>query len=391
MEKVKGKWLANGFAMFSMFFGAGNIIFPLIVGLSVQGSVSFALLGLLLTAVIMPFSGLLAITLFDGNYISFFSRMGKIPGLFILMVVLALIGPFGGIPRCVSLTYSSIQFYFSGLNLVWFVLAASLLIFFCSVKKQKIIDLLGYVLTPLLLISLTVIVVKGIFFTPHDVAGALDSGSKAPAFLYGLKAGYNTMDLLAAFFFSSIICAKVKEELKEESLEGNSKSFFVTFGRAAALGGLLLGVIYVGFALVASFYGPHLQNIPPDQLLGAIGHMVLGPYAGVIVCLAIALSCLTTAIALTAVSAEFVQKTLLKEKISYEWAVGLVLIISALVSMLEFSGILRLLAPVLQVCYPALIGLSVLNVLHKLFGINVVKTPVYIIIAWMLTNLVLLK
>lgn len=382
MENVKGKWLSNGFAMFAMFFGAGNVIFPLIVGQAVGGHISYALLGLLLTAVVMPFSGLLAITLFEGDYVAFFQRMGKWPGFFMSLVAVSLIGPFGGIPRCISLTYSSLKFYIPEVPLIPFSIGACFLIFLCTFKKHKIIDLLGMVLTPLLLIFLGIIVVKGVFLSQGG--SPFPSPMGKGAFFYGLKEGYNTLDLIAAFFFSSIICSRLKKEIGEET-RGN-KLFLKTFFKSASLGALLLGVIYIGFGTVASLYGGVLSDIPPDQLLSSIGFMILGPYAGFVICMAVALSCLTTAIALSVVSAEFIQKVLVKEAISYKQSLYIVLILTGLISMLEFSGIVRLLAPILQICYPALIGLSILNALHKTLNVNTVKIPVYFIIAWMLVS-----
>lgn len=368
--------------MFSMFFGAGNVIFPLIVGQSVGGGLSYALIGLLLTAVLMPFSGLLSITLFEGDYMAFFRRMGKWPGLAMSALIIALIGPFGAAPRCVTLTYSSLKFYVPELGLVPFTIGALLLIFFCCVKKQRIIDILGVVLTPLLLVFLGVIVIKGVFFSPHQPP--LPSLHDQGAFFYGLKGGYNTMDLLAGLFFSSIICARLKKELEEDGLEtGDRKVFLKHFAKAAALGAFLLGVVYIGFGTLANLHSSSLGNIPPDQLLGSIGSLILGPYAGFIVCMAVVLSCLTTAIALAAVSAEFLQKV---TGLSYRIALSIVLLLTGLVSMLEFSGIVRMLGPVLEICYPALIGLSILNILHKTFKVEMVKLPIYGIICWMLIN-----
>ena len=387
VEKVKGKWLSNGFAMFAMFFGAGNVIFPLIVGQTVGGGISYALIGLLLTAVLIPFSGLLAITLFEGNYVAFFQRMGKWPGFFMSFIAVSLIGPFGAIPRCISLTYSSLKFYLPEVPLIPFSIGACLLIFICTVKKQKIIDLLGMVLTPLLIVFLGIIVIKGLFLSPETelITSSINQG----AFFYGLKEGYNTLDLIAALFFSSIICARLKTEIGERQEGG--KLFFKTFFKSASLGALLLGVIYIGFAIVASLYGQALSNVAPDQLLASLGFMILGPYAGFVICMAVALSCLTTAIALSVVSAEFTQKVLTKNRMNYKHSLYIVLILTGLVSMLEFSGIVRLLAPILQICYPALIGLSILNVLYKTLNIQTVKLPVYFIIVWMALTALLTK
>ncbi len=354
--------------MFSMFFGAGNITFPLIIGQTVEGGLIWALLGLILTAVLVPFSGLFSITLFEGDYESFFSRIGKWPGIAVIVILLSIIGPFGGIPRCITLTYSTLKVYFSGLHLLTFSLISCALLFFCSWKKNRILDLIGYVLSPVLLVFLVAIIVKGVFFSSSDPVG---SSQISHPFFYGLKEGYNTMDLLAAFFFSSLVYNKLKEQT------GGKKGLLLPVFKASLIGATLLGGVYLGFSYVAAFHSLALDGVGADQLLGRIGQIVLGHHAGLIVCVSIALTCLTTAIALTAICAEFLQKRVSKGRISYELSLLVILVTTVLVSTLEFTGIIHLLSPVLQVMYPSLLILCLFNIFHKTFDYKPVKFPVF--------------
>ena len=91
----KTDYFTAGLAIFAMFFGAGNIIFPLALGQYALNQTPWALFGLLLTAVAMPFAGLLAIFRYRGQVRFFFGRFGKIPGLLIATLIIALLGPFG--------------------------------------------------------------------------------------------------------------------------------------------------------------------------------------------------------------------------------------------------------------------------------------------------------
>ncbi len=369
MSKLKSTSLSTGLAMFSMFFGAGNITFPLIISQTVEGGLIWALLGLILTAVIVPFSGLYAITLFEGDYESFFNRIGKWPGLIVIILLLSMIGPFGGIPRCITLTYSNLKVYFSGLHLLTFSLISALIIFLCSWKKNRILDLIGYVLSPMLILFLFAIIIKGVFFSSTDPVG---SSSVTHPFFYGLKEGYNTMDLLAAFFFSSLVYNKLKSQS-----ENKNKGLLLPIFKASLIGASLLSTIYIGFSYVAAHHSLILKGIASDQLLGRIGQIVLGQHAGLIVCMSIALTCLTTAIALTVVSAEFLQKRLLKDRISYEWSLVAILVSTVFVSTLEFTGIVRLLSPALQIIYPSLLILCLFNIFNKTFDYKPVKFPVF--------------
>lgn len=368
MNKLKSTSLSTGLAMFSMFFGAGNITFPLIIGQTVEGGLIWALLGLVLTAIVIPFSGLLSISLYEGDYESFFSRIGKGPGLFVIILLLAMIGPFGGIPRCITLTYSTLKVYFTGMHLLTFSLVSCLIVFLCSWKKNRILDLIGYVLSPILVLLLVVIIIKGVFFSNSDPVG---SSHVAHPFFYGLREGYNTMDLLAAFFFSSLVYNKLKEQ------QGERKSVLVPVFKASLIGAGLLSMIYIGFSYVAAHHSMALDGTGVDQLLGRIGQIVLGQHAGLVVCMSIALTCLTTAIALTVVCAEFLQRRITKGRLSYEWSLVTVLVVTVLVSTLEFTGIVKLLAPVLEVVYPSMLVLCVMNVFHKLLNYQPVKVPVF--------------
>lgn len=376
MSSLRSATISNGLAMFSMFFGAGNIIFPIMIGQMVSQGLFLALIGLILTAVLIPFSGLFAITLFDGSYEDFFKRMGKIPGYIVILLILALIGPFGGIPRCITLTFSTLKVYFTSMELFTFSIVASVVIFICAYKKSRIIDFIGIVLTPLLLIFLGFIAVKGIFFTPEKIE--VVALSKGNPFLYGIKEGYNTMDLLAAFFFSSLICARLKKQTGE--IKPGSNAYVKPVLKSCFIGASLLSIIYVAFSFVASNFAHGLKGVSLDELLGTLGHLVLGKQAGLVVCMAIALTCLTTAIALAVVSAEFIQKKITRGKLRYEYALIAVLLTSALVSSLEFSGIVRVIAPILQICYPALLMLSIINIFHKLYRFQPVKVPVFSIL-----------
>ena len=87
--------IASGLALFSMFFGAGNVIFPLALGQFAQDKTFYAILGLLITAVGVPLIGVVAMALYDGHYKTFFARIGKTPGFILAVVMMGLIGPFG--------------------------------------------------------------------------------------------------------------------------------------------------------------------------------------------------------------------------------------------------------------------------------------------------------
>lgn len=379
MEKLenppkKVNTLTVGLAMFAMFFGAGNIVFPLALGQYAKSQSLFAIMGLLITAVGVPFLGLISMTLFNGNYTHFFERIGKIPGFIVTVFIMGLIGPFGALPRCITLSHSTFSMFWSGVSLPIFSLISCILIFLFTFRKSKLLEILGVVLTPFLLISMIIIVIKGFIDSP-PAPPALESPERI--FWLGFIKGYQTMDLLGAFFFSTVILDCLETNGLNEKHHNYRKMVFITL-KASMIGATLLALSYIGFCYIAAFNSGFLQDTPPDKLLGVIAMQVLGPYAGLTAMIAVALACLTTAIALAAVFAEFLHHKITFEKLPYIPSLILTLIVSYFVSTLSFSGIANFLVPLLEICYPSLIVLSVLNIAYKLHHFQPVKIPVLI-------------
>lgn len=370
-EKNKVNIIATGLAMFSMFFGAGNVVFPLLVGIDTTDQNFYAILGLLITAVGVPFLGLLSMTLFDGDYKSYFNRIGKIPGFIVAALIMGLIGPFGALPRCIALSYSTTEMFFPGMSLELFSLISCVVIFLLTFKKNQIVDILGYYLTPLLLLSLAIIIVKGILFSPSSPESDL---KPVEAFSLGFFQGYQTMDLLGAFFFSSVVIACLKPEQMSE--EGKHRRILKLMGQASIIGAVLLSLIYIGFSYVSAFNADSLIGTDKDKILGQASLLILGPTAGILSSIAVALACLTTAIALACVFAEFLHYDITFGKVGYIPSLIITLVISYFVSIMNFNQIVAFLAPVLEILYPALIVLALMNILYKLYNVKAIKIPV---------------
>jgi LIVCS family branched-chain amino acid:cation transporter len=160
--------------------------------------------------------------------------------------------------------------------------------------------------------------------------------------------------------------------------KGEHKKVMGLAVKASFLGAFLLGIIYVGFCYVASFNSELLAGVPSGHILGTVAYSILGPFAGVVTSVAVALACLTTAIALASVFAEFLHQDILFGKISYRLSLFITLILTYFISILNFSVIIGFLGPILQICYPALIVLSVLNILYKLYDFKPVKVPFFL-------------
>lgn len=373
----KANTIGTGLALFCMFFGAGNLVFPLALGQYAQLSNFWAILGMFITAVCVPFLGVIAITFYDGDYRQFFGRLGKLPGFLVALFIMTLIGPFGAIPRCLALSYGTTKISFPNLAIEWYMLVSVIVVFLVAYRKGSLLELIGYYLTPILLFLLGLIIVMG-FFTGSELP--TQSHNSLDIFLHGFKEGYQTMDLLGAFFFSGVVMACLHQDV-DTSNPQNYKVLFRIMLKASAIGAILLSAIYVGFSYVAAFNSAPLEGLQAQQMIGAIAFHVLGPYAGVVICLAVALTCFTTAIPLASVFAEFMQKNVLNDKLGYGPCLAITCVLAYFFSIQDFSWIVKFLFPILEVIYPGLIVLSIANLSYKLYNFKPVKVPVAITFA----------
>lgn len=367
----KSDSLSIGLALFAMFFGAGNIIYPLALGQFAGDKNHIATFGFLLTATLMPLAGVIAMILFDGSYKDFFGRLGRLPGFLLALLTISLLGPLGSTPRCIALSFTTLKSSSLDISPIIFSAAACLIIFLFTIRKNHILTLLGWVLTPILLLSLGTIIIMGLVSSP--ATQEVDS-SHISLLWHGLKEGYNTMDLLAAFFFSSSIIAILRQRQLSRP-EGSGNPISIAF-YASLVAAFLLGAVYIGFSYLASFHGSSLGTTSPDELLGAITTRIAGSHAGLLINVAVVFACLTTAIALICAFTDFVQKELLNEIISYEMTLVGALLITFFVSTYEFTGISTFLGPILKICYPGLIMLTFLNIAHKITGFQYIQGPV---------------
>jgi LIVCS family branched-chain amino acid:cation transporter len=353
--------LSTGFALFSMFFGSGNLIFPIAVGLESQGHYMVASLGVLCTCVIFPLLGMLGMMLYKGSISDFFSCFGK-KGVFLFSILaLSLMGPFGVLARCLTVIHGALLLLFPSISLPVASFGMCLIIYFMTVNKSKIVTILGSVLTPILLVAIGAIVYFGLVQT--NLPDVTDFNTFEP-FKNGFFTGYQTMDLVASFFFSGFVINHLNQKHLNES------ATLKVFLKSSFVGAFLLYVVYFALVLLGWLYAPLLQETAPQEMLGKIAIETLGWVAAPAVCLTVIFACLTTGIALTSMFAEFLKDDVLHGKIGNKLSLIITLLIAFAVSTLEFSGIANFLGPILEAIYPALISLTIVNIACKFFDMR---------------------
>jgi len=217
---------------------------------------------------------------------------------------------------------------------------------------------------------LIIIIVKGFFCAQVITEPTL---SAATLFAKSFRVGYETLDLLAAIFFSAIILVILKKTMgprfadkpHERALHGL---------RAGILGIGLLGLVYIGMSFLGAYFG---HGLAQADLFREVSLRVLGAYGAIIVSTAVLGACLSTSVALSAVLAEYIQHDLLKERLGYISCLALVLLASIPLSIFGLGYVLQLTAGIITyVGYPVLIALTICNILYKTTGFNYVKIPV---------------
>ncbi len=382
-------WTA-GVAIFSMFFGAGNVIFPLQLGEVTGHQIGYSLAGLLLTAIGAPILGLIGTILFEGNCRRFVSRIGRLPGALLILILLAAIGPFGAMPRCITVSHAALLPYFPDLSLAVFSLLCGILILLCVARRRLILPILGDLLSPLLLGCLAVVIVKGLLSSE-----AVPDRGVMPleAFKFGLIEGYKTMDLPAANLFAVGIWVLLKEKLGLK--DSQSGALMRTTIAASLIAGLCLGVVYVGLSVVGALHPQVLRAVPQESLLVALSIHVLGPKLAVVANVAIALACFTTVISLVMTLAEVLLqefprlRLLSNHERNYDLWVLIVTVISVLMANLGFEQLSQIIGPAMVICYPAIIVLTLCNTMYQLWGFKYVKLPVYGTLGLTVINMIL--
>jgi LIVCS family branched-chain amino acid:cation transporter len=348
--------LAMGLALFSMFFGSGNLIFPLTIGYNSGELWNWASIGFIFTGVLLPFSGVIAMAVYEGDYDRFFATLGKTGGFIFTTMLLCAWIPLGSGPRCIILSFSNIQSYIYDTPLWLYSLIYSALIYLVTIKKSRALDLLGYILTPLLLACLGSLIYLGLSASPGLIA--TDQSIKTTIF-HGIIEGYQTQDLIASFFFASSVIGILKTAYEK----GISPIKVAVF--SSIVGISLLAIVYISLILLAASSGTLLDSVSTDKLLATLVLKLLPKELAFIGSAAITLACFTTSIALTVVFSDFLKKDVFCGRLSEKACVFASVLICFCISLAGFSRIAAVISILMQVLYPILIGLIIWNLLIK--------------------------
>ncbi len=376
MKLSKKSLLVVSVMLFALFFGAGNLIFPPFLGQNAGENTLPAMIGFLATAVVLPVLGVVVVARFDG-----LEKLGKQVGarfalVFTVLIYLS-IGPGLGIPRAASVPFEmAVAPYLpEGSNPALWMAAYSLGFFLIALwlclNPGKLVNRIGRVLTPSLLLLLVVLFAAFLFRGKVDVAKAQEAYQKAP-FLKGFTEGYNTMDTIAALNFGLVIATTLESFGLKEKKDRLHHTVL-----AGVFAGAILALVYI----MLSYMGMCSSGVYEIQENGAwtlrcIVYQVFGTPGAVLLAAIFTLACLTTCVGLINSISQFFS-TLFK-KVSYRQWVCVITFFSFLVCNLGLNAILSISIPVLNAIYPVAIVLIVLGLSHRLWEKNRYTYPMVI-------------
>ena len=348
--------LLTGFALFAMLFGAGNLIFPPMLGYETNSSWISTMLAFTITGVGFPFLGILSVSIVGNGIKDFANRVSPMFSTIFAIISILAIGPMLAIPRTGATAYE-ITFLHNGMNntiykYIYLICYFGIVILF-SLRASKVIERVGNILTPILLLLLFLIIVKGIFFSGLSIKPDI----YPHAFKKGFLEGYQTMDTIASIAYAGIILKAIKNG--RDLTQKQEFSFLIKAGLVAILS---LALIYGGFALVGAKMHSVLVTNDKIELLVKTTSYLLGNYGNLVLAICVAGACLTTAIGLVATVGEFFSSI---TSFKYEKIVIFTVIISFLLSILGVESIIRISVPILVFIYPVMISLIILNLFGK--------------------------
>lgn len=363
----KKEVLILGFALFAMFFGAGNLIFPPSLGIDMGKDWLVAGIGFLVTGVGLPLLGVLAFTKV-GRLEDFSVKISSRFNTLYCTALVFVIGPLFAIPRTGSTTFEmGVLPSFPNVNPLVLSIITSTVFFGITlilvIKESKITDIIGKFLTPVILFILAAIAFLGI---TGDIGTPIDKNITG-VFAKGFVSGYQTMDALASVIFGVVI---VKGLEGKGIIEEKEQRYFLS--GSALIAAVGLGLIY--FSLM--YLGARVSGVGAFSTTSAalyLAEITLGSAGKIAFGICVATACLTTSVGLVAIASDWFSRF---TPISYKmWSV-IICVFSGVMAIGGVDFIIKLSIPVLCILYPVTIILILLNI----FGVNhvlVYRTATY--------------
>lgn len=343
-----------GLALFAMFFGAGNLIFPPYLGQQSGNEWTIGFMGFFIADVGLALVAILSmIKSGDVSIEGLTGKLGYRASTIVNVLVVLCIGPFLAIPRTAATTFEmGIQPIFPGISSWVFGAVYFGIVLLLTIRPSSVIDVVGKYMTPILVISLLAMIVIGIV----KPIGPISENAGFNTVKEGIVSGYQTMDVLAAVIFIIILLSSARDKGYTETKDTMSIVIKSSVFAAVALGVIYGGLTYLGATTSAGGF----EGFNQTGLMVAITETLLGKYGLWMLAIIVLFACLTTAIGLVSSCAAYFEK-LTGGRISYKTLVTIIVLFSYVVSNFGISMIISIAAPILSVLYPVVLVMIILN------------------------------
>ncbi|CAD5377867.1 branched chain amino acid transporter (LIV-II) [Pseudomonas sp. OF001] len=354
--------LGLGFMTFALFLGAGNIIFPPSAGLAAGEAMWSAALGFLLTGVGLPLLTVVALARVGGGMAQLTAPLGKSAGLLFAVTVYLAIGPLFATPRTAVVSFEMGIAPLAGsgsLAQALYTLVYFALVLFLALNPGRLLERVGKLITPVLIVALLVLGGAAVF-APAGTVGATAPDYQAAPLMQGFLQGYLTMDTLGALVFGIVIATAIRDHGVDMAHRVTRYSIL-----AALIAAIGLALVYLAlFRLGATSHAIAGDAQNGVQILTAYVQHTFGMAGSLLLALVITLACLTTAVGLITACGEFFSNQF---PVSYRTVVIVVSLFSLLVANLGLTQLISFSVPVLVGLYPLAIVLVLLSLTDGLW------------------------
>lgn len=351
-----------GFALFAIFFGAGNLIFPPYLGVISGNNWGIANIAFLLSDPLLPILGVIVTALLGGQATDLGKRVSKHFSIIIGAISIILIGPLFAVPRTGATTHEIFVQSFVPTAPQWIT---SLIFFgltlYIAIHSHTVIDAIGKYLTPILLVILLLVFIAAVI-QPNS---GFQTTTSAGLFSQSFKEGYQTMDALGAALMAGVVISDLTRRGYTEKKEQHQMMFGVGIVSFILLALVYSSLTYAG-ATVSTVYDSTVQR--PALLIGLI-EQLLGSFGKVAMGIAASFACLTTSVGLITTCGHYFS-TLTNGKLEYKKIVVVSVVLSFLLSLLGVDALLQLAVPVLSAIYPMVIALIFLSIFDRYIVYN---------------------
>ncbi|AXT57252.1 branched-chain amino acid transport system II carrier protein [Aquimarina sp. AD1] len=360
----------TGFALFSMFFGAGNLILPPNLGFKGGDMWFWVTIGFVISAVALPLLGIFAHARLQGTMLDFGKKVSPTFSLIYCLIVYAISISLPS-PRTASVTHEmAIQPFFGTSSLLTSSIYFAIVLFFV-LNRSKILNILGKFLTPIIFIVILSIILIGIF----SIHSPMNASVFETPIVEGLLEGYQTFDAIGAVVVGGVIIISLQLNGRK-SFEENR----LLIRNSGLIAGIGLFIVYAGLIYCGALFNNDFeQGISRTELLSGLSVKTLGNIGSTFLSVLVSLACFTTAVGIVTGTADFIKGVFRKSQLAYIITAIVGCILGVVMGQLDVHDIIIVAIPALMFIYPITIVLILLNVLpDKFTSVLVFRAVVFI-------------